>query len=837
MYKTISLNGEWKLSGKDRNGNDLTIPCSVPGYATLALEKAGVIEPIFYRDNAEKCQWIEDVTWTFEKEIAISCDVELSRAELRFGGVDTYADIFVNDVKVHASSNMFLPFVVSVGEVLKHGKNVIKVVVYPYKSFVEGKPERNDCAFTWDRIYVRRIQCTFFWDWVNRFVSAGINGDVTIAFPFESSISDVFVETTAIDKTSASLKILFKTNNAVENDDRFSIEILSPTAKNRVWNVEGRVFMSEMYLKADLPSPELWWPNGYGEHPLYTVIIKLYDHCGNELDKVEKRVGIRTVRFETLTDEPGSEFADRTRALRKYFKEDESIKGESFTLLVNGKHVFCKGGNWVPPSPFPGTDSDERYRNLVSLVAKGNMNFLRVWGGGVYESDLFYDLCDESGVMVMQDFMLSCADYPDCDEDFVQSFDKEVRAVITRLRSHASLVLWSGNNENCDGKDWDDKNMRNMSLQYRVYRPALNALDPDRPFIPGSPYGGVNNADLAVGDNHVSWWWKGAENMIDTHWFDFVGRFTTESPLEGYPMPSVLTNFLDESDLSDYDSAIIEYHIKNNRYFTEAGMLSVHDRLKKNAEIIVGTNVADRYEQLYRLSYIQYEWARFTLEGMRRSKPYSAGIAYWMYNDCWPAIGYAIVDYYGNPKSGWYATKQSGQPIAATIKNVNDELQFIVLNGSFVTKDLSYKIKTYRPDAEIVEFCSGSLRSIANVNVDATRIKTSEIDANNDNTIVFFELYDGEELISRARWYKRWLADLQLPYAKLTASVNKEENTITVSCANGIALGVAFDGHFIAEDNFIDLIAGDTRTIAFEPKSDFDDVTVYCYNAPKFKIV
>ena len=568
MYKIVSLNGEWQLSGKDCDGKDLTVPCSVPGYAMLALEKAGVIEPIFYRDNADKCQWIEDVTWTFTKEIEIPSDVDRSWAELRFGGVDTYADVFVNDVKVYATSNMFLPFSVKVGEVLKGGKNIVKVVVYPYKSFVEDKPEREGAAFTWDRIYVRRIQCTFFWDWVNRFVSAGVNGDVSLPFPYSATISDVFVETASIDETSASLKIRIKTVNAVQSGDRFSVEILSPSDKSTVWSVGGRVFMDELYLKADLPSPELWWPNGYGKQPLYTVITTLYDENGNELDKAEKRVGIRTVRFETLADEAGTDFAERTLALRKYCKQDEAVKGESFTLLVNGKPVFCKGGNWIPPSPFPGTDSYERYRNLVSLAAKGNMNFLRVWGGGVYESEVFYDLCDEYGVMVMQDFMLSCADYPDCDEDFVQSFDKEVRAVVTRLRSHSCIVLWSGNNENCDGKDWDDKNMRNMVLLNRVFRLTLNALDPNRPFIPGSPYGGIENADLAVGDNHVSWWWKGAENMKETSWFDLVGRFTTESPLEGYPLPTTLLNSLSENDLADYDSPIIEYHIKNNRYFT-----------------------------------------------------------------------------------------------------------------------------------------------------------------------------------------------------------------------------------------------------------------------------
>lgn len=264
-------------------------------------------------------------------------------------------------------------------------------------------------------------------------------------------------------------------------------------------------------------------------------------------------------------------------------------------------------------------------------------------------------------------------------------------------------MLWSDNNENCDGKDWDDANMKNMPLQYRVYRPASDELDSNRPFIPGRPYGGIKNVDL-----------------------------------------------LSESDLADYNSDIIGYHIKNNKYFTEAGMLSVHDRSKKNAEIIVGTNVSDRYEQLYCLTYIQYEWARFMLwGGMRRSKLYSTGIAYWMYNDCWPALGYAVVDCYGNPKSGWYATRYSGCPIAATVKSSGSNLEFIVLNDSFESKTLTYKIKAYRPETEIIELNVGTVHSQANVNVCAAMINQNENDI--ETSVIFFELYDGETLVSRAR--------------------------------------------------------------------------------------
>ena len=263
-------------------------------------------------------------------------------------------------------------------------------------------------------------------------------------------------------------------------------------------------------------------------------------------------------------------------------------------------------------------------------------------------------------------------------------------------------------------------------------------------------------------------------------------------------------------------------------------MLSVHDRLKKNAEVIVGANVSGRYEQLYRLVYIQYEWARFMLEGMRRSKPYSAEIAYWMYNDCWPALGYAVVDYYGNPKSVWYATKYSGCPIAATVKCSGNDLEFIVLNDSLESKTLTYKIKAYRPEMEIVELNVGTVHSQANVNVCAATISQNEIDI--ETSVIFFELYDGETLVSRARWYKRWLTDLNLSRAKLTVDLDKSAQIITVTCNSGIALGVAFDGKFTAEDNFIDLLEGETRTICLNPRDVFDGITVYCYNAPKLTV-
>ena len=830
--KKISLNGEWTLIGKDSQSMDIKIPVNVPGYAHQALESAGILEPVFWRDNAKNCQWVEDVEWTFIREFTVDEDTDISFAKLHFDGIDTYADIFLNDKLLHSSSNMFLNIELPVSEEIKCGKNILKVVVYPYKEKIAGKP---DCptAFSSDRGNVRRIQCTFFWDWVDRFVSAGISGNVELVCPTESVIEDVFVETVDICDTSAALKIEVKTKNAVETDCRFSIDITGPEGEN-AWDLRGNVFTETLYFQADIGNPKLWWPAGYGEQPLYNVVVTLCDSNNNEIDKKTLRVGIRTVRYEMLQDIEGSQNEKITNELRELLNQQHNPnKGESYILLVNGKRIFAKGGNWVPASPFPGTVSEAKYHNLISLAAKGNMNLLRIWGGGIYEPDIFYDLCDEFGIMVTHDFMLACGRYPEDDRDFVDSFKNEVIANVLRLRSHTCIVAWNGNNENGDGYNWDDKNTMNLKLSY-MCKKILNELNPNRTYRWSCPYGGLENSDVTVGDNHLSWWWKGAEN-IDPLDFDKVGRFATESPLEGYPLPSVMEKYLSKEDILDFDSPIVDFHIKNNNHFTAVGLLSVHGRLKKNAEVMVG-NGEGKYEQLYRWAYIQYEWARLTLEGARKNKWYTSGVLYWMYNDCWPALGYAVMDYYARPKAGWYATKHSGAPVASAIKEDNGKLRFIVLNDSFKSGKLSYNIGIYT-NGSFNNVAKGEAEFGCNINTEFCAFSFDELSINKEsNAIVFFDIYDGDELISRARWYPHWLAELSLPMAELKYTVNREHNTISVFCKKGIALGVAFDGEFIAEDNFIDLLEGETREIAYTPLDNFAEITAYGYNSQIEKI-
>ncbi len=846
MYNKLSLNGEWQLKGKDQNGADIVLPCAIPGYAHLALEKAGIIPEMFWRKNTEQCQWVEDVEWTFSRTFDIEYGTDLSRAELRFGGIDTFSDVYLNGQKILTSDNMFVPYSVCVSDALKVGTNELSVVVHPYKP-IAPKPDTTKyrAAFCHDRAMIRRLQCTFFWDWVDRYVTAGIWQDVELAFLPEATISDVFTEVRDICDTSASINFKIETDNAVSSGCRFTIDITDPDGAN-VWDLTGRVFMDTMYLQADLRDPKLWWPHGYGEQPLYTVSVALFSKDGNQLDKKTHKIGIRTVRFECLRDEEGSDWERRTNELRgkqektdspisdavteKEVLENYELKGESFILLVNGKRIFATGGNWVPCTPFPVSGMGEQYRKLLELAVKGNQNLLRVWGGGLYELDEFYDICDELGILVTQDFLLACGKYPDDLDWWVESFNKEIRANIIRLRNHASLVAWFGNNENGDGFDWDDPNMKNMALQYKSYRPILNELDPNRPFRPCCSWGGKENTDPTIGDDHLTWWFRGAEK-IDPTWFDKVGRMATESAVEGYPLPTSLRKFLSEEDILDDMSDVTDYHIKNNMYFEPAGLLSVHDRLRKNTEVIVGRS-DDRFRDIYLLSYLQYEWARYVLEGARRSNWYNSGILYWMYNDCWPALGYALVDFYGVPKAGWYATKYSGASVAATIKPSDGKLEFIALNHGFNAGSYEYKVKLYQASAsKLNEVNHGRFNMKSNTNQLLLTVDESALEPDGDkNVIVFLELYRDGQMISRGRWYPDWLKALNLPKAEIEVEVDRNAQTVTVTCKAGVAIGVALDGDVFFEDNYIDLLQGETKVISYNPLDGFDKVDVYGYN-------
>ena len=534
MKQIISLNGEWTLTGEDASGAPLSLPIRIPGYVTPTLEAAGLIPPIYYRDNAKGLGWIEEKTWHFSRRFDLPRGVSTKGARLYFESVDTFARYELNGVRVGESDNMFYPAEFSVGSLLREGENELVVTVLPWRECLGDVPPLEAAFSTWERVYIRRTQCTFFWDWVERFVSAGIAGEASLILPDRAEIEDISILTRSLVEDYASLLLEVQTKGARDGAARYEITLVDPEGKT-VWQECARVCFDRVCRQAEIRHPRLWWPCGYGEQPLYTACVRLLDADGGTLDERSTTFGIRTAQLFYPRDEVGSFEEAGTRYKREiegHYNPDvpkQTHTGEGMIIVVNGVRINAKGANWVPPTPFPGADDEGIIRHLVKMAALGNQNFLRVWGGGVWGSEAFYDACDRYGVMVSQDFMFSCGTYPYTDEEFLASVEREVRYNVRRLRNRPSLIFWTGNNENCDYFDFDDPKEPTRPMAERVLLPVMRELDPMRDFRLGSPWGGYDNGEGTVGDNHGSFWWVGAET-ITPRFFDAPARFNSESP-------------------------------------------------------------------------------------------------------------------------------------------------------------------------------------------------------------------------------------------------------------------------------------------------------------------
>ena len=836
MKEKLILNGQWTLTGTDEGGAPLSLPIQIPGYVIPTLVEAGFLPDVYYRENAKLCQWVEEREWRFSLTFDLPRGVDVSDACLRFESVDTYASYELNGTPIGTSKNVFCPACFAIGSLLREEGNELVVTVHPWRECIGDVPSL-EAAFTNERVHIRRTQCTFFWDWVERFVSAGIAGDVALIFPDYAQIEDVSVLTRSLPGDYASLLVEVETKGARDGKARYDIAILDPDGAC-VWKENARVTLPRVSRQADILHPHLWWPHGYGDQPLYTLRVRLLSPEGALLDEREMPFGIRTAQLLYPRDVQGSLDEELTMSMRRtedhfsHFAELPTHTGEGMIIVINGVRIYGKGGNWVPPTPFPGANDREITEHLLEMAVGCNANFLRVWGGGVYGSDAFYAACDRLGIMVSQDFMFSCGTYPYRNEDFLASVEEEARYNVRRLRSHPSLIFWSGNNENCDGYDFDDPAEPTLPMAERVLIPVLRELDPTRDFRLGSPWGGYNNGEQTIGDNHGSYWWVGAET-ITTKFFDDVSRFNTESPYSGYALPTTMRHFLSEEDYMTDGSEAFEYHIKNNEYFTEVlKWPSVHGRLIRNSEILLGRPETPE-QRLYRRAYVQYEWSRFTVEGARRAKWHNAAMQYWMYNDCWPAVGYATIDFYGKPKAGWYSSKRVFAPIAASVHEKDGALRCYVFNDTREDRALTYRVRLYNSEAHAFRtLAEGALTSVANENCVFLTLPLDVVgNAKENKGVVLCDLYEGEKLVDRARWYPAWLAEVSLDRATVAISHDPDAHTVSLTCLDGLALGVVIDADAIFDEGFIDLCAGESITVSYRPLDTFDGITPYAYNA------
>ncbi len=794
------LNDGWILTEDSLN---CKINARVPGCLHKDLENAGIIKDLFYRDNAKEYKWVEDLSAVY----SISFDAEeYHKAVLKFDGLDTFCDIYLNGEHIGSTHNMFIQHGFDVSSVLKPRGNKLEVrFTSPIKA-VEGMPMPRKYAFTPDRVRARRMQCTYGWDWVYRFVTMGIYRPVYIEYRDGLEIEDVYIRTDFLDNYGASLTAEMEFSG-FDRPEIVKAEIFSPD------NV--CVFTDEFYADRanvrrhiDISAPELWYPSGYGEQPLYKFRLT----SGN--GTYETLFGIRTVRLLTLKDTPGSDCHSMALSASKTSIGSAHTSGEDFfgfAVIVNGVRIFARGANWVPCEPFPSEESDGKISKLLEMYRTMGANIIRVWGGGLLERDALYNACDKLGILVVHDFFMACAEYPEKEDWFINELRLESEYTVKHLRNHPSLAWFHGDNENAvDGSDIS-ADYCGRSSAYNGIFPSVYKLAPNIPVLESSPWGGRTFSSICSGTSHNTNFLGDIFGYFDSDSCDcykeylsqFTSRFVSEEPTFGAVCRESLLEFLSEDDLCDENEEMLNFHTLNNPCLIN----TIYSSVRSFAEKVLGV-FTDAEDRLFKYRYIQCEWQRLTMELAMRNIGYTSGIIYWMYNDCWPAaLGWSFVDYYTREKAAYYSFKRSSIPVIGsfdpsgtcfTVSSsctvpVSAAVRFTAVDNdgnTVVTKEETVTVSPYGKNTLSPCMAQGTKLVIADVESQAGKYRTFH--KNGKLEIVRNDAFDITEI---------------------------NGSCITVRAKRHLQ-AVELSGALEFSDNYFSMISGEEKTVSFKNCAD-----------------
>lgn len=650
MNQVIDLSGDWEFrqAGTGARRVKSWLPAVVPGTVHTDLLTQELIPDPFHRMNELDQRWVEQADWLYRRSFQVGPEfLRNARAVwLEFDGLDTFATVRLNGGELGRTDNMFHPWRFDVKPLLKAGANTLEVEFASAPRIAEALAARTKVTyrsfFYLQRQFIRKAQYSGGWDWGPRLLTCGIWRPVRLRSAQQAEIRNLRAVTSALSPQKAALSVEVEIDSYMSGRAKLAVQVVAPDgAAGAERAVEADITRGTQILSLSLAldRPALWWPNGLGAQPLYQVRATL-SIGGETVDAADETIGLRTVELVREKDN----------------------QGESFRFRVNGRDVFCKGANWVPADSFLPRVTPEQYRARLADARDAHMNMIRVWGGGVYEDAAFYRACDELGLMVWQDFMFACAEYPESPE-LIESVRREARHVVRRLRNHPSLVIWCGNNENHWFFDelWAPVQKKHGEVFYHEVLPSVcREHDPQRPYWPGSPYGGPKANDPNFGDQHVwsVWgWWANPEKYREC-----PARFASEFGFQAMPPAKTVEAFTQREDRWLF-SPVIDHHNK-----AEDG----HPRIMKFLTGSLGPP-AGLDDYIYLSQVQQAEAMKIAVEHWRRRWPASAGALYWQLNDCWPVASWSAVDYYGRPKALWYASRRFFAPVLVSLRPVSAE--------------------------------------------------------------------------------------------------------------------------------------------------------------------
>lgn len=815
--RKIMLNGQWELA---EAGNDRLCEVQVPGSVLSGLYGAGKIEDPFYRTNEDVTRELFRKDYEFSRTFVAAEDIlKEEKIILVCEGLDTLADIYINGQKAGSADNMHRTWKLDVKEFLHSGENQIRIVFRSVFKYIEAYEYEDNkeihyvpCGGMKGNQLIRKAHCMFGWDWGPQTIDAGIFRDIYLEAYSHPRIEDVKIIQVHGDNAVDVCTTVAVSGDAVDKcqvrvtiqEDAESVCGHRTGANDRKTEAHvckvGEIVSANnnpAVLTSSIHNPKLWWPNGYGDQPLYKVQVELLDEYGTVLETITKRIGLRTLTIS----------------------QEKDLWGKEFAFCVNGVKIFAMGGNYIPEDCIYSRITPEVQKYILESCKRANFNCVRVWGGGYYPSDHFYDLCDEMGLIVWQDLMFACNVY-DLTEEFEDNITKEITENVKRLRHHASLGLWCGNNEMESAWDhWPEVQSESKYLRAdyikmfeHVVPKAVKAADSETFFWQSSPSSGGcfdEPDDENRGDCHYWDVWHGQKPFTDyqKHYF----RFCSEFGFQSFPCLKTVESFTEEKDRNIF-SRVMEKHQKNPA---------------ANGKILYYLSENFRYPEnfrklLYVSQILQGMAMKYGVDHWRRHRGRCMGTLYWQINDNWPVASWASIDYFGRWKALHYMAKKFYGPQAVSMCMDGDTMQVYLANESMEAQ--SYQVVFYvkNMECEILEKLTGTgtmgvqeSAPILAVDVSGWEDKKYEIFLEAEVTLADGDvLCDVETLVP----YKY----LELDKPEITAEVEEQGDAFVIhlksSCFSPFTAIGFTDADVTLEDNFFHMTDGEEMCVRLDKK-------------------
>jgi beta-mannosidase len=780
----MSLAGKWILH-LDKQGRDYETEVPTSDYNALLKNK--IIDDPFYKTNEQKCLYVAETGKSFKRSFKISQEqLEYRKALLRCQMLDTIAQIYINDKLANISSNAYICSETNITDYLHEGENSIEIHFLSPVQYVKAKQEEEPLPANANGIngvaHIRKPACHFGWDWGINMPVSGIFGNIEILF-YNNEIRDFWVRQEHLE--NGTVKLHIRANKRLDG----SGEITAPNGEHIPFGIENGK------AKVIIEKPQLWWTrelSGNESQPLYTIGI----------GSVKKRIGLRTIELDRSNDEYGADFK----------------------FILNGVPIFAKGANVIPPDAMPDRIGKSTAEKIVSDAVHANFNMIRIWGGGYYGSDELYDLCDEKGILVWQDFMFACLMYPFYDEAFIKNVLGEVKYNVRRISSHPSLALWCGNNEIEFMFQHLPASLKIVKSYkeffYEILPGELRRYDKNTPYIETSPIGSEFRKDITAdkcGDTHMWHVWHGSKDL--SYYGKRYTRFCSEYGMESLPSEDCILQFATQKDM-DLKSDVMLSHQKC-KSGNDKMLFYLYEKFNKPAKFT---------DLIYLTGLVQAECVANGAEHWRRNKGRCNGALWWQMNDCWGAPSWSSVDYFGKWKPLMYAGKRIFEPITISLRQTDGGFELYVLNDTL--NDEEYTAVVSLKDFTGKELRSKSLLVNSNAGKAQKAFFISAKGLKKSTCFAQAELRKNNKAVISRTAIMLPERKLKLQHAKITIHLCKNEMTLE---SNTYARSVFVDikGESVPlSDNCFDLVPGEKKTIYLEKdcKIDPKSISVKCVN-------